>query len=69
MPESRLYKVVAKDGNQPKHRLIQAATRGQVNAHLIESMFTIEPATPMDVAELYAANGGKMDIEKAKAAE
>jgi hypothetical protein len=61
----RLYKVVALAETNAKNRLIKAGTKSQVANHLVSSLFTIEPASPLDVAEFFAKSNGKMEIENA----
>lgn len=65
----RLYKVTALSEQNAKNRLVKAGTKAQVAAHLVSKLFTIEPASPLDVAEYFAKNAGKMDIENANGAE
>lgn len=64
----RLYKVTALSEKNAKNRLIKASSKGQVASHIISALFTIEPASPLDVAE-YFSQAGRLDIETAKAGE
>jgi hypothetical protein len=63
----RLYRVVLKT-ESAKMRLVKASTRAQVASYLTSGMFTIEPATPLDVAQAFVENG-KMVVEMAEGYE
>lgn len=65
----RLYKVTALTEQNAKNRLVKAGTKSQVATHLVSKLFTIEPASPLDVAEFFAKSNGKMDIETANGAD
>lgn len=62
MAEKRIYKV--QNSGTPS-KLIRASSKAEIRAHLTR-LYTIEVATPDDVAELYAA-GSK--VEEAVVAE
>lgn len=65
MSDDRLYRVKAKKDGLPKDRMVQAGSQSQVAKFLVNDLYDIAPASPLDVAEFFANSNGQMKVEKA----
>lgn len=63
MAAERLYRVTAKEGTPPKHRIFKSSTLGKVESQLVSERYEIKVANSIEVSELMAAG---VKVEEAK---